>query len=186
MHRRVSFREFRSSAPIFRAAAEGLLAGGVDLISLETMTGLSEALSALRAVRRLTSQPVAVCMMFRRWPAGFRSFWDEPADLCAQTLLDSGADVIGANCMDGNDMISLTVEWRRKIIHPILVQPNAGRPIWSGGHYEYPTDANALVCACLAVRQAGASALGGCCGTTPGFIRALREALPLHKKSTPP
>jgi len=162
---------------VFRVALEGLLAGGVDLISIETMTGLDEALRALRAARRMASWPVAVSMTFRRLPSGFQSFWNEPADLCVRALADHGADIIGANCVEADDAASLAGWLRPFIRQPILIQPHAGQPVRRGGRYEYPHAADAWAGAVAPAQAAGARALGGCCGTTPEFIAALRRIL---------
>lgn len=168
---------FSEVEAVFHAAVAGLLDGGADLISIETMTRLSEARAALKAAHRLSAGPVAVSMTFRRTPAGFESFWGEPADYCARQLAGDGADVIGANCMEGCDVASVAGVLHKAAARPILIQPNAGHPIRAKGRLRYPSTVDDLVHAALAARSAGAGALGGCCGTTPEFIRELQQAL---------
>src|SRR2546425_12209993 len=86
----------------FEAQIRGLVDGGVDMISIETMYSLDEALCALRAARRVSSLPVSICMTFDRNPRGFFTLMGETVPPRLEALKDNGADIIGSNCSDGS------------------------------------------------------------------------------------
>ena len=93
-------------------------------------------------------------------------------------LEDSGADAIGSNCSLGSaDMIELTAAIRAATTRPILIQPNAGKPLAVDDAVVYQQTAAEFAADGLRIKAAGADMIGGCCGTTPDFIRELAKAV---------
>jgi 5-methyltetrahydrofolate--homocysteine methyltransferase len=167
--------EFTAS---FEAQVQGLADGGVDLISIETMYSLDEALCAVDAAKRLTTLPVSVCMTFDRNPRGFFTLMGETPALCLKALADHGADIVGSNCSHGSPVfLDLARLLRDSTDLPLIVQPNRGRPTLEGGTVIYKQTAEEFVADMQAIAALGADVVGGCCGTDPEFIAKLREGL---------
>ena len=162
----------------FFSQARVLIESGVDLIIIETMYSLEEALAAVQGVRKAGDILLLASMTYSKTKNGFFTVMGENIIQCASVLEGAGADLMGANCtLNSTDTIALTKELRAATDRPLLIQPNAGKPVTSQGvtYYEqtpaeFASDANKI-------RQAGADMLGGCCGTTPEFIKAVKEAL---------
>ncbi len=162
----------------FRVQAEALLEGGVDFISIETMFSLDEALAAVTGARRAGAGIIAAATTYQRTKRGFFTVMGESPARCAAAFRDAGVDVIATNCTLGSgEMIELTRELRVSVEGPILVQPNAGKPVTRKGETSYEQEPDEFARDCLAIAEAGASMLGGCCGTDHRFIRALAKAL---------
>jgi 5-methyltetrahydrofolate--homocysteine methyltransferase len=168
--------EFRAS---FEAQVQGLVDGGVDLISIETMYSLDEALCAVDAAKTLApSLPVVACMTFDRNPRGFFTLMGETPAHCMKLLADHGADVVGSNCSHGSPVfLDLARLLRDATDRPLIVQPNRGRPVLEGGTVIYKQTAQEFVADMQAIAGLGADIVGGCCGTDPSFIAALHKAL---------
>ncbi len=154
---------------------EGLIAGGVDLILIETMTSLAEARLALKAARRITALPVSVSFTFN----GNLTTSDEQIIESAVSSAESeGAEMIGVNCMtDSEALVTAVGRVRSATALPILVRPNAGLPKEDKGMLLYPLRKNEFATIGRKAVEAGASAAGGCCGTSPEYIAALRAEL---------
>ena len=162
----------------FKAQVQGLVDGGVDLISIETMYSLEEALCALRAAKSLTTLPVSVCMTFDKNPRGFFTLMGETVPKCLEVLEDEGADVVGSNCSHGSPVfLELARIIREATDLPVIIQPNRGRPTLEGGTVVYKQTAEEFVRDMKEIAALGANVVGGCCGTTPEFIAGLHEAL---------
>lgn len=162
----------------FRIQAEALLEGGVDLISIETMFSLDEALAAVTGARRAGAGIIAAATTYQRTKRGFFTVMGESPARCAAAFKDAGVDVIATNCTLGSgEMIELTRELRASVDRPLLVQPNAGKPVTRKGETRYEQEPDEFARDCLAVAGAGASMLGGCCGTDDRFIRAMVKAV---------
>jgi 5-methyltetrahydrofolate--homocysteine methyltransferase len=162
----------------FTAQAQGLIEGGVDLISIETMYSLEEALAALRAVRRVGSLPVVVSMTFDRSPRGFFTLMGETVETCMRTLVDNGADVVGSNCSNGSNVfIDLAREIRAATDGPVIIQPNRGQPVLEGDGVVYRQSAEEFCADAATILALGINVIGGCCGTDPGFIGRIRPLL---------
>ncbi|MCK4538904.1 MAG: homocysteine S-methyltransferase family protein [Candidatus Krumholzibacteria bacterium] len=159
----------------FLVQAAALDRGGVDLFLIETMYDIREAVEALRAVREISGKPVIVELTFDRKPRGFFTLMGDTPEKAAEILSSEGADVIGANCTIQSDVAAeLAGEFKKVTDLPILIQPNAGKPELSGGRAVYRQTPEEFAVDMERVLDAGADAVGGCCGTTPEFIRALR------------
>jgi 5-methyltetrahydrofolate--homocysteine methyltransferase len=162
----------------FRRQAEALLSGGADLISIETMYSLEEALLALRGVKSLGNAFVIAALTYNRTPKGFFTMMGEGVAPAVRTLEDAGADAIGSNCgLGSGDMVALTAAIRAATRKPILIQPNAGTPERIGDAVAYRQTPAEFAADAVRIRAAGADMIGGCCGTTPDFIRELSMAL---------
>ena len=162
----------------FFRQAQALLKGGADLISIETMFSLAEALAALRAAKRLGPVTVIAALTFNRTKKGFFTMMGDGIGLAVSAFEEAGADVIASNCSLGSrDMIDLTKELRAATEKPILVQPNAGKPVTRNRVTSYQQTPAEFAQDGKEIRAAGADMIGGCCGTNPEFIRALVQTL---------
>ena len=157
----------------FARIAKAGAAAGADLAVIETMTDLYEAKASLLAVKENTSLPVLVTMSFE---ATGRTFTGCTLASMAHTLEGLGADAIGINCSLGPVQAAPFIqELARHTTLPIIAKPNAGLPDPATGCYDLTPAQYAQ--AMLACADAGATLLGGCCGTNPEYLRALRDAL---------
>lgn len=162
----------------FKTQVQGLEAGGADAIMIETMTDLDEAKLAIRAAKENTNCEVFCTMTFEKTVNGeFRSMMGiSPTDM-VNTIIEAGAELIGANCGNGiEDMIGIVEEIRKanKDI-PVLVHANAGMPIYNDGKTVFPETPDEMADLVSKIIAAGANIIGGCCGTTPGHICRVRE-----------
>ena len=164
----------------FEQQAQALIEAGADAVHIETMSDLREAERALEAVRRCSeSIPVLVSLTFERKKRGFHTLMGNPLVESLRRLQEVGADVAGANCsIASGDLRELAAIARDGTDGRLVFQPNAGQPVATadGVHYEQTPEQFAADVAPLAA--AGAAAIGGCCGTDPEFIRALRSCVP--------
>ena len=160
----------------FRRIAAILLEGGADFLLIETMSDVREALAALRAARAEGARFVGVSFAFTR--DGLTLLGDSPEDV-ARAAADAGADLVGANCSSGPaQTIRLLRAMRAAAPHLRLsAMPNAGWPERLGGRILYPAGADYFGRCAAAFADEGASVIGGCCGTEPAHIAAMRAAL---------
>jgi 5-methyltetrahydrofolate--homocysteine methyltransferase len=162
----------------FFRQAQALLKGGVNLISIETMFSLEEALAALRAAKRLGDVLVIAALTFNRTKKGFFTMMGEGVKQAVSAFEAAGADAIASNCSLGSrDMIDLTRELRSATRKPILIQPNAGKPVTQKGVTSYQQTPAEFAQDGKEIKNSGADMIGGCCGTNPEFIRALAQTL---------
>ena len=164
---------------VFAEQAEALASGGVDLISMTTFFDLEEARAAVLGARAVAhSLPVFISMAFKPSPHGFRTMMGVSPAQAAATLLEAGADVVGANCeITAEEMPGLVAEFREATDAPLVMQPNAGQPHLVEGHTVYQETPERFASFMPALVAAGAGVVGGCCGTTPAHIAALARAL---------
>jgi 5-methyltetrahydrofolate--homocysteine methyltransferase len=161
----------------FREQIELLIAMGVDGIFIETMTDLAEAKLALAAVKDTWPElPVATLMTFDLTPRGFFTIMGTSVEAAASTLAETGADAVGSNCGNGIDnMVRLAEEFRHHTDLPLVIQANAGLPRTIGSKVVYDESPAFMADRARELLGLGASVIGGCCGTTPEHIRALRQ-----------
>ncbi len=161
----------------FREQADALAAGGADGIVIETMSDLDEALIALRTAKE-TGLPVAVTMVFDSGPDADRTMMGLPPPDVAGALDKNGADIIGANCGTGAaDMLRVCRQLNAATRKPIWIKPNAGMPELIGDAILYHTTPEEFAAFLPEFVASGASFIGGCCGTTPEFIRIISERM---------
>jgi 5-methyltetrahydrofolate--homocysteine methyltransferase len=163
---------------VFAEQLAGLRDGGIDLVLVETMSDLGEAEAAIRAARSVVPEvPVAATMSFDtnlRTMMGVR-----PGD-AATALAAAGADAVGANCGRGPEEMEAIAEQLAEARPDgvlLIAQSNAGLPQVVGDHFEYDRSPADLAEHSRVLRKLGIDLLGGCCGSTPSHIAAMRDAL---------
>ncbi len=163
----------------FALQAEALVAGGVDLLCVETMIDLAEAVLAVTAARAaLPHGVVMVSLTFEPTPRGWFTIMGNDVPTAAAELSHAGANVIGSNCGQGTaGMLEIAQEFAAAGDCPILIQPNAGLPVLKGTDVHYPESPTDMAAAAPALLAAGVRVIGGCCGTTSSHIVALRQAI---------
>jgi 5-methyltetrahydrofolate--homocysteine methyltransferase len=166
----------------FFLQARVLIDSGVDLIAIETMYSLEEALLAANGVRRAGGILLLASMTFTQTKNGYFTMMGESVNQCTASLENAGADMIGANCtLNSRDIAGLTEELRASTRKPILIQPNAGKPVTRKGFTYYEQSPSEFAADAVKIKAAGADMIGGCCGTTPEFIQALKGELAAFK-----
>ncbi len=163
----------------FKEQAVALEKGGADAICIETMSALDEAELAVKAVKENTGCEVICTFTFERTVNGdYRTMMGVTPAQFAEAMLAAGADIIGANCGNGVErMIEIVRELRAAAPGtPILVHANAGLPKTVNGVTVFPETPEQMAAQVPALVKAGANIIGGCCGTTPAHIRAIKEA----------
>ncbi len=163
----------------FERQGRALVEAGPDAIHVETMSDLREALVALAALKAVAPRvPVLVSMTFARNKRGFFTVMGNPAVASLRTLAEAGADAVGANCtLSSPDMVDLAAELRAALTLPLIAQPNAGQPQLTADGARYAQQPEAFAEDMARVTALGVAAVGGCCGTDPRFIAALRARL---------
>ncbi len=163
---------FEAAYDLFKEMAVAGEKAGAQLAVIETMTDLYEAKAALLAVKENTSLPVFVTMSFEERG---RTFTGCTIPSMARTLEGLGADAIGLNCSMGPDLLApLLKELCENTTLPVIAKPNAGLPDPVDGHYDMgPEDFVKALEPCL---NAGVTIFGGCCGTSPEYIRQVKAA----------
>ncbi len=170
----VSKEELRD---VFREQAQALVAAQPDALIFETMSDLDEAKIAVASARE-TGLPVLVSMAFDSGKNRDRTMMGVTPEQAAESLTAAGADVIGANCGQGIEhYLALTQRLAAATDRPIWIKPNAGSPSLEGECTVYKTSAAKFAEAAPDLVRAGAVFVGGCCGTTPEFIKSLCRAV---------
>jgi methionine synthase I (cobalamin-dependent) len=161
----------------FAEQAAALARGGADAILVESFAELAEARIALGAAAE-TGLPVAISMTFGAGPDGTATMMgDSPGDLAA-VAAEAGAVAVGANCGAGPaGFVPLARLFAAAGDLPVWVKPNAGLPEMRDGKTVYPMGPEEFAGHAAALVEAGAKILGGCCGTSPAHIRALKAAV---------
>lgn len=161
---------------VYREQAAALLDAGVDLFAIETMMGVNECCAAVEAVRSLCDLPV-FCTLSLDGVGG--AYFDGDAVSAAETLPALGVDAVGINCGQGPSLYANIVrDMVERAGVPVIAKPNAGLPTMTAdGRAVYSLSPNRFAREMLDLYRAGATILGGCCGTTPDHIRALRARL---------
>jgi 5-methyltetrahydrofolate--homocysteine methyltransferase len=169
----------------FREQAQGLAEGGADGIVIETMADLAEAKIALQSARE-TLLPVVVSMTFDTGPAKDRTMMGVTPEQAARELSLAGADVVGANCGQGIEGYpAIACRLCDAADKPVWLKPNAGLPELVEGKAVYRTSAEMFAESIPELLEAGVAFLGGCCGTNPDFVRAIRRAAENRRASHP-
>ena len=167
----------------FQQQARGLIDGGCDLIVIETMLDIQEARAALLAVKELGNIFTAVSMTYEK---DGHTLGGTPPAAALITLQSLGADVVGCNCSAGPEqMVDFIAGMSPLAKVPLLAKPNAGMPRLDGVQTVFDMDARTFARFSRKLVQAGASLVGGCCGTTPAHIEALAKAIGGKKPPRP-
>jgi len=162
----------------FKEQASILSEEGVDGFIIETIFDLREALCAVRACRDVSGIPVIASMSFQTVKNGGRTMMGNSAEECARRLTEEGSDAVGTNCgnLTPKEMAEIVSIMKESTTLPIAAQPNAGKPKLEGGKVFY-MEPLLYATETLECYKAGASIIGGCCGTTPEHIRILSELI---------
>lgn len=162
----------------FELQARALVAGGIDLFIIETMSDLEEVSLAFQAIKSVSDLPVIISMTYEAGKTGYRTLMGADIATAARKIQELGADIIATNCGAGIEPITEIVATLRPLTSlPILAEPNAGLPKLVDGQTVYLETPEMMAQKLPALIQAGASLVGGCCGTTPAHIRSFRKVL---------
>jgi len=164
-----------------------LIEAGADLICIETMMDLNEAKLAVAAARSHSRKiPIMATMTFDATPRGFFTMMGTSVEQAAAGLEEAGADVIGTNCGNGIEkMVEIARDFDRATKLPIVIQSNAGLPENRAGEVIYPETPEFMAGEAAQLLDLGVAVIGGCCGTGPDHIRALRSLVDRHRGGQP-
>jgi Methionine synthase I (cobalamin-dependent), methyltransferase domain len=170
----------------FAEQARALASGGADALCVETMMDADEARIAVAAAKQATGLEVICTFTFDKTVQGYyRTMTGLSPEDAATAALDAGADIVGTNCGNGFAGMIDVVRAMKSATRgrPIMVQANAGLPVNQGGVDSYPEGPSDMAALLPQLLDAGANIVGGCCGTTPEHIAALRRAVDAYMKS---
>lgn len=160
----------------FKRQIEPLVAGGIDVICIETMSDPQEAALAITATKKTADIPAIASMTYESGKAGFRTMMGNDVATCVKILSDAGADIIATNCGQGIDkMIGIVQEMRAATDLPLMAEPNAGLPQLVDGKTVFNETAEMMAAKLSQLIEAGLSIVGGCCGTSPQYIKLFRK-----------
>lgn len=167
-------------AETYREQVSVLAGAGVDLLVAETMLSVAETRVALRSALEVSELPV-ICTLTVQEDG--RALFGGSAGEAVEILQAEGASAVGVNCSVGPDQLLNVVETMKQVAKiPLVVKPNAGLPATDGeGNPVYQMQPQEFAAHMKRLVEAGADLIGGCCGTTPEFIRALRRAIPAQR-----
>jgi 5-methyltetrahydrofolate--homocysteine methyltransferase len=166
----------------FAAQVRALADAGVDAIICETFESSDELRLALEGARASCGLPLVASMKFTREPSGrYRSMMGEGPEVLARVAAECCCAAAGANCVKGiEESVGLVEVLSGLLSVPVLIEPNAGLPALVEGRTVYPEGADLWREHLPALRAAGARLIGGCCGTRPEHIRAVRMGFDRH------
>ena len=170
---------FNEAVDCFAQQAGFLEDEGVDVFLVETIFDINIANAAIKAVRSVSEKPIFCSLTFQKMKKGFFTiFGNNPKD-SMKTLVDAGASAVGANCSIGSQtMIELACEIKMSVDVPVIIQPNAGLPKTAKGKAVfYPEDEIFFADSIKKIRGLGVEIVGGCCGTTPEYIKKIKEII---------
>lgn len=160
----------------FERQISALANSEIDGFIVETMMALDEMELAVNSIQKKSSLPVIATMTFENGKSGLRTMWGVSVEEAVQKLTELKVDVIGANCGNGfDDMIVIMREMRTLTSKPIIAQANAGIPKWIDGKSIYTETPDSIKEKVSELIQIGANIIGGCCGSTPEHICAIRN-----------
>lgn len=169
--------EYSEAVDGFAEQAQALIAGGADVIWIETMSALEEIKAALEGVRRISADiPVITTMSFDTHGRTMMGVTPEEA---LKTLRGWGAAAVGANCGNGTDELLAAIQRMQAAgpSVPLVAKSNAGMPELVNGKAVYRATPEVMAHYACDVYQAGARIIGACCGSSPDHIHAMSEAL---------
>lgn len=167
----------------FVEQARALADAGADLITIETMYDLREAMAALEAALE-TGLPVFASMTFERKPRGCFTIVGDRLGQALEALTEAGAAAVGLNCGVGTAaMLEMVREAAAANTAPLVIQPNAGEPRVTTDGVVYDSEPGPFARDLEQMIEAGARVVGGCCGTDAGHIQAMREVIDAAAKA---
>ena len=175
--------DFDEAYDLFAQQARAAEKAGADLFVIETMTDLLEAKAAVLACLECSSLPVVVTMTFGEDGC---TFLGTSPETCAMTLSALGVQAVGLNCSLGPDALAPLLARMAPFARvPLMVQANAGLPRIEDGQTVFDIDAEAYAQAAVALLDAGATIVGGCCGTAPDYIARIRALVDARTPQPP-
>lgn len=162
---------------IFAEQAAALAAGGADFILIETMSDLREVEAAVKGSQQATDLPVVVTLTF---DTNFHTMMGVSPKQAVETLGSWGIFLVGANCGNGPgeiEAVMTEMAQNRPAGVYLMAQSNAGMPQYNAGHIHYDGTPEVMARYALKMRNLGVNVIGGCCGTTPAHLQAMRQAL---------
>lgn len=166
----------------FKAQAVALEEGGADAVCIETMSDIDEAVTAIKAAKENTRLEIICTFSFEKTVRGdYRTMMGVTPAEAVRACMAAGADIVGTNCGNGIErMIDIVKEIRTVSADiPVLVHANAGLPQAVDGGIVYPETPEDMAKLVPELIAAGANIIGGCCGTTPAHIAAMKKAIPV-------
>jgi 5-methyltetrahydrofolate--homocysteine methyltransferase len=155
-----------------------LAEAGVDLFIVETMLDIREAEIAVTTLKKETALPVFASVVFNRTAKGeYRTLFGNGVSESVNRLIDAGAEAIGTNCGLIEEYIQVVREMRKLTSVPLLLYPNAGLPVLQNGKTIFNQTPRYMISYIDESIEAGATIIGGCCGTTPEYIRLIAERI---------
>jgi 5-methyltetrahydrofolate--homocysteine methyltransferase len=164
----------------FREQAIALEKGGADAVCIETMSDADEAIQAIKAAKENTSLEIISTFTFEKTLQNeYRTMMGLSPVEAVQAALTAGADIVGANCGNGIERMVEIVQEIRSVFPDvyILIHANAGLPTNVDGKDIFPETPEMMASFTPSLVKAGANIIGGCCGTTPEHIRAIKKAI---------
>ncbi len=174
---------FEELITIYKEQASALLEAGVDLFVVETMMSLQECRAAVLAIRELCDLPIMVSLTYQ---TDGRTLYGTTPEIATVVLQELGVDAIGINCSTGpEDMLVPVQKMAEYATIPVFAKPNAGLPRLENGKTVFDTTPEEFAECGKKLVEAGASFIGGCCGTTPAHIKGLTKAVEGEKARKP-
>ena len=170
----VGTMSYQALLDVYREQVEAVVAAGVDLLGAETMLTVDECACFVEAARSVCDLPIMCTLTME---ADGHLLFGGSAVEAVETLQALGVSAVGLNCSTGPDQLEAVVKAMKAVSEvPVVAKPNAGMPVmdeFGNAHYNMTPDQFAAAMARLV--DAGASVIGGCCGTGPEYIAALRK-----------
>ena len=165
---------FEEAVNIFKESLVAIADEGCEIVNFETFTDLNEMRAAIIAARENTELKIMSSMSFE----GVKTMSGNPASVCALVLKALKSDIVGANCSGGPESLIEPIHRMYETVGmPLMVKPNAGLPEMGSDNAVYPQDPMSFAKSAQEYIEYGVRLIGGCCGTTPDFIAALKEEL---------
>lgn len=169
----------------YKEQAIALEKGGADAVCIETMSDIEETIQAIKATKENTELEIIATFSFDAIGNNeYRTMMGVSPAEAATASIEAGTDIIGSNCGNGLEyMVEIVTQIRAVAPNtPILIHANAGLPIHENGCTVYPETPEQMADLIPAIVKAGVNIIGGCCGTTPEHISAIKKALEEIKK----
>jgi len=174
---------FDQAYEAFAEQAKALEEGGVDALIIETLSDLQEMRAGLLAAKTVTNLPV-ICSL--TYDDGEKTIYGTPPEVAAVVLESLGADVLSSNCSTGPEgMLKVAAKLLSSATVPIMVMPNAGMPELVSNKAVYKMKPKTFAGFAKKFAKLGVKIIGGCCGTTPEHIKAVKAALTPALRATP-
>ncbi|MBT6341484.1 MAG: methionine synthase I, cobalamin-binding domain-containing protein [Desulfobacula sp.] len=170
---------FDEAVDCFAQQAGFLEDEGVDVFLIETIFDINIALAAIKAVRSVSEKPIFCSLTFKKMKKGFFTIFGSSPQDSMKLLENAGASAVGANCTIGSGtMIDLACEIKKNTDLPVIIQPNAGLPkATKDNTVFYPENEIFFADSIKEIKRLGVEIVGGCCGTTPKYIKKIKETI---------